>query len=399
MNYRIKLRDIVFIAFCGAFFFAPISFFTVQGGSFVDFLPAFLLLVLFFFMSFNRKVYTPLFKTAIVVLFAFLLVLFLSCVLNSSIKENFRVLITYTLFSLFFFMFISIDYSKKYVKIFFSVFIAYALLSSLIIILSTILKMPYAYSRFSFNAIGVVKNPNYIVTFILCPYALLVYSLFFKNGFTIFKRVLLIIAVVIFLAAFLCSGTRSCILTAAIVLLLCFLKLVFSLKNVGRNIFIVACCLILAACFITVIPNFVPQATLQRLSPENIFKSEDNIRSIMWEDAFNYYFSSKPLLGLGVNGGGNYSNDKYGYILHNIPLQIVIDTGVIGFVLITIFIVAIFLRIQKHNRFFFIVFFVSLFVPLFFINGLYAVNFWFFVYVISFFAINQNKFITRGTFA
>ena len=396
MENKKSFNNLLFFLFCLAFFFAPISLFVEQGASFIDFIPAFILFAVFTFFSKKRKL--SFFKNGLFFIILFLFFLCLSCLSNGTLFDNARVVLTFALFIVFYFLFASIDYSEKNVKTFIICFSLFAILSSLLIVLSTVFKKPYAFSRYSFDIIGVIKNPNYIVTFILCPFAYFTYSIFFNKRIRFSFRMLLILCDILFLSAFICSGTRSCVLTAAVVLILCFLKAIFSLKHIFRSLAILVGTIVLIVLFVNIAPQFVPQETLNRIRIDALLQEENNIRAIMWKDTFTYFLSREPILGLGINGSGKYSNALYGYILHNIPLQIVIDSGFAGSLIMAAFLITLVVRVKRKRIYFFAVIFASLFVPLLFINGLYAVNFWFFIYITTFFVNNQDSLMGGKSF-
>ena len=102
-------------------------------------------------------------------------------------------------------------------------------------------------------------------------------------------------------------------------------------------------------------------------------------RDIIWDRAINV-FTSHPIFGIGIGG----YHARYGVYCHNLFLDILVSTGVLGFILLLIYLFKS-IKIYKclNNKVFFVFIFVIGFLPLMFNNYFMAWKyFWIAIYMV-----------------
>ena len=102
---------------------------------------------------------------------------------------------------------------------------------------------------------------------------------------------------------------------------------------------------------------------------------QDVGRANAWEQAF-IYIKRNPILGCGHNSWYNIHGISYLEWLHNVFLELVLDQGIVGLLLLIGILVSGFKKTNPNDRLFLILFFVFSTIPMLFQNGLYEVHFW-----------------------
>lgn len=322
---------------------------------------------IFTFLS-NRKYKTD---RSIIFLMLFCIIAFLASILsnyNTSVTNVFKLCI----YTFIYVVFTSFSFSvSDFRKVVFS-YVFISCLIAVLIILSYIYGYPHTESnyflgRYSIGITGLYKNPNYLTAFINVAFFLVLYYILNSDS-SLRKRFLLIAIIALFIVSEYLSGTRAALLTAGIITVLCM----FISKHNGarkRVLFIVLLIFIVLLLYhediIALIDYFVGKRDI----------ADDRGREIAWNIAFSI-IEDNPFLG---NGPGCWSNfAQVGGIdyLHNIYLEIILDTGIIGFlVFICIYLFHVYI-VPKTDLSFVLVFMFATSFPLIFQNGTYEANLW-----------------------
>ena len=110
--------------------------------------------------------------------------------------------------------------------------------------------------------------------------------------------------------------------------------------------------------------------------------THDTIREDSWNFALEF-IKQNPIFGSGHNSWSVIHQmrgdvDEY---LHNIFLELLLDQGIIGCLLVFLIVTVGFNRTKKGDRFFLIFLLFTTAFPMLFQNGLYEINFWRFIII------------------
>lgn len=228
--------------------------------------------------------------------------------------------------------------------------------------------------RYSVGITGVYKNPNYLTSFANVAVFVLLYKLIYTKCS---KKFLLfyISLVILFLISIVLTGTRMGLLTFFIVLFCLYgAKMISNFKI--YYLFIPVITIVLIFIFFSEEINELVElylGTRKMLS--------DDSREQAWGFAINKILDNF-LLGCGSNSWDTLSvGTSYLPWLHNIFLELFLDQGLIGIIL---FLYTLFFGVNKINKVdkvFIVVLLLVTALPMFFQNGLIAVNFWRFMII------------------
>ena len=282
-------------------------------------------------------------------------------------------------FIVFIVFFISTSYfvmPPKELKFSFRAYLLLSIALSVLIILSFLGGFPHieatgSQGRYSIGITGLYKNPNYLTSFynisffVIC-YILATVHLCFKKKLVLFSLLLC------FMVSSFLSGTRAALLVEGLVIL--SMPLVLAKKRqLYKFIPIIVLAVVVVVCYYEEIELILDLF----LGNRDAFSDES--RSEAWGRAFKFIKAS-PILGCGHNSWSNISQGS-GFLeyLHNIFLELVLDQGIIGLLLIVGIIISGYKKTNVKDRLFIKLFFTFSAIPMFFQNGLYEVNFWRFI--------------------
>ena len=261
-------------------------------------------------------------------------------------------------------------------------FVAYLYLSvalSVLIILSYIFGYPHIVEssgyqgRYSIGITGLFKNPNYLTSFYNVAFFVVTYIIATVE-LNIRKKIVLYIFLALFIISSFFSGTRAALVVE--ILILASIPLLYAKAHRLYKLIPIA--------IIISIPVVYYWSTLMDLY-ELFLGARDLTGDSGREEAWSYaikFIKESPILGCGHKSWESISmGTSYLEYLHNIFLELILDQGIIGLLLVVGIVSTGYKKTKKSDRAFLVLlFFVTAF-PLLFQNGLYEVNFWRFVVI------------------
>lgn len=287
------------------------------------------------------------------------------------------------LFFLFYLCISSIEYNEKDIKLVIQICIYISIIIASLIIFSWLLNYPhldsvYYKSRYSIGITGLYKNPNYLASFMNTFFFFTAYKVFCDRS----KILMYCFFMGLILFADYLTGTRAAFITIVIALLFIVLQILKE-KRTSSRIIMITC---IAAAFIVLFSQFITFAE-SFAGNKSLFVDEERIQ--FWGIATSIALES-PIIGNGLFSWENFG-ERLGFdYLHNIFLEIFLNQGIIGVALAIKMTFYGYKATATQDKLFLIGFFVVSGFPLFFQNGLIAVNFWRYVILCRFF-INYSK--------
>ncbi len=358
-------QNIIFSIGLILFIISPYYFWIETSVSFRDVIIPFFLVLIGAFLS--KKIIIT-FPDVIVILF------WMEAILATVIARTpfSTTSITYLLFAILFIFITSREYSEVDIARIIDTYLIASTIVGFLIVLSAITHKPHSgvfYLRYSINVIGVVKNPNYLVAFLVGAFTILVQGVLFCKA-TVKKQVSRIIVAVIIFSSCILTGTRSSWLALAGVGVLTIFQLVFLKSSRGKRLKNIILLILVCLFFIYIVLRYIPVDVFNR------FSLEDSFRSSAWKLAYDDFIRSNFITGFGINGVVKHII-SIGNDLHSMILQTLFDQGICGIILLIMLICFGLFRTKKSDRFFLYIFYISVYYPFFFNNGCSTVSFWF----------------------
>lgn len=201
---------------------------------------------------------------------------------------------------------------------------------------------------------GTLMDPNYVSIPFVAAANLCLYRIFERKDL-----VMNIAMLIVNLLALLCAASRGAVVALLISIILHFL--LAKKLNVSKLITIGIIMLIL---YYLVLPVVLGSFGEQFNRMSDFGFEDDNGRFELWGNAFEL-FLSKPLLGIGLGG----MVDTMGHASHNTYMQVLTETGLLGFVLFLSLILKMLKRAYLLDKTLFIMFVGYLF-QIFFVDAL-----------------------------
>lgn len=253
------------------------------------------------------------------------------------------------------------------------------------------LSSDYYLGRYSIGITGLYKNPNYLMSFVILGYVSFMVELF-SNSVNTYKKLALILGILLLLVASYLSGTRAS-LGIKVVIFLAFL-LRFFRKNPFRFVVVGLIILVLGS----LLKDWLTAKMFSFLATRSFM--DDSMRFETWKHLLSSMEGSY-IFGLGPHSddlallNAKVFVDDY---IHNIFLEILYNSGLIGLVMIVGTIFSDTSRSLFTNVFLSLVLLICLFVPLSFQNGLVGVNFWRAVILWRCYIFTRNIVCSRQSF-
>lgn len=312
-------------------------------------------------------------------LFAVLLLIsaLFSTLISDYTELNIDILKT-LVFVVFFISTSSFVLSPKQLMFSFKSYLYLSIVISFLIILSFIYGYPHIEAtlyqgRYSIGITGLFKNPNYLTSFYNVAFLVVCYILA-TVSLSIKRRVVLYMIIALLLVSSYFTGTRAALLVEVLVIMAIPLVLAKS----GRLYVVIPIVLVLVSVIVyswsTIIDLY-----------ELFIGTRDMMGDTSREDAWVYaikYIKENLVFGCG-HKSWNVICHGTGYLeyLHNIFLELVLDQGIIGLLLVFGLVVVGYNKTNKDDRFFLLMLLFVTAIPMFFQNGLYEVNFWRFIII------------------
>ena len=309
----------------------------------------------------------------------FWFVSFISTLISNYVSPQ-RDLITFFIFCIIYIISTSVNYNEFQIRKLNNAYIFASLLVSLNVLYNWIMHDYYNawFMRSSFRFLGVYKDPNYVMAFIVPSIFLCTLEFFYEKNSNV--KLIKFVYLVIFMLTFIATGSRGPVLTYLIGLLLYyFLNYEFN-KIKKFKVFI--CFFLMILVFYKIISSLLPEQSLNRF-----FNVTDDSRLELWTSSLSV-FKNRPLLGGGMGAASKISFLEAGNASHNVYVDILSNFGIVGFFVFVYFFIVNCLRSTKKNRCFIISVFIVFMLPLFFINGFNTLTFYYPIIMLS---IYSNK--------
>ncbi|ANX00211.1 hypothetical protein CSTERLE_00690 [Thermoclostridium stercorarium subsp. leptospartum DSM 9219] len=291
--------------------------------------------------------------------------------LRSIIVKPSRNIFTFLIFVIFYIISTAIIYNQKDIKMLIKSYIFFSFIASINIIKNFIMDFEYVWKRYSLYVFGIYRDPNYVSAFILPAIAIIFYIIVFSRNISIKKRVLYMIFLAIMITGVLSTGSRAAFLVLIFTIILIFI--LYKIKNKNYKIAIRVLLLIaVVIVFFKFTKKILPDFLINRFLDFKEY-SQDS-RLVFWSKGIKL-ISKYPLLGAGIGGLNNYLNSLGLNNSHNMFLDILIDQGIVGILLLGL-IFKNYLFVKKDDRVIMLIMMFSSFSPYFLINGFNTASFW-----------------------
>lgn len=220
------------------------------------------------------------------------------------------------------------------------------------------------YHRATVEFMGVHRDPNYVGAF-LAPLPIII--VYLTSTQQIKKKWISALCITLTFAALIVDGSRGAIVSACLPLVLYY---VFQLKSVKKKILIMLSGIIVLVIGWNVMLQYLPTQTIERL----LFMQSGDTRSDLWAAALTGFLEN-PMIGQGLNSSTVYANAIAGNHSHNMYIDILSTSGIIG---ASLYLLLLFLVIKGKGRMNGqkILIAISFNLPMFFLNGFNSLTMW-----------------------
>lgn len=294
-----------------------------------------------------------------------------------------RNLITFFILCLVYIFSVSYKYDERHVRFLINIIIAISSYASLNIFYNWLTHNYYNvwFQRASMTVGSVYRDPNYVMAFIVPALYFNLLKIISSKGM---KRVFNIAIEALMLTTFFTTGSRGPVVSFALAVVILFLwKSKMPIQRKLAIIFI-AVCSVFALLFVA--NKYLPAQAIERL-----FNSEGDSRTKLWTASLNI-FKSNPILGGGFGSASKESLLMLGNYSHNVYLDILCDSGIIGAMTFLLFFMVNCLPRHWFSNAYMLGAVVAFMAPLFFINGFNTATFYFPLIMLSILSeyINEN---------
>ena len=333
-------------------------------------------LIILFFGVRNRYI-----QTKRVLILLFWMVYVLSTIVSKYVSIE-RDLITFFILCLVYIFSVSYKYDGRDVYFLINVIIAISSYASLNIFYNWIAHNYFIewFQRASMTVGDVYRDPNYVMAFIVPALYFNLLKIISSKGM---KMVFNIAVEAFLISTFFTTGSRGPVVSFAVAVVILFLwKSKMPVQRKLSFVFIAVC---FAFALFFVANKYLPPQALKRL-----FNSGGDSRTKLWTAAFNM-FKSNPVLGGGFGSASQESLRVVGNYSHNVYLDILCDSGIIGTIMFLLFFMLNCLPHHWYSNSYMLGAVVAFMAPLFFINGFNTATFYFPLIMLSILSEYINK--------
>lgn len=272
-------------------------------------------------------------NSSIMLIFCYSGLLLFSTIFRTNITSK---LFQFFVYVILFILLTSLEFNEREARWILNGFVTTSLIYSIMIILYRI-NNPTIYIHSRIVILGSEIDPNYIGLPLIVSFSILFYEILHQD-----KKIRKVLEILILTLAVLFTSSRSNFLSLAVCAII---NIIFFLKSQTRAwykklIILVTTIIIFAGFFIFASGNY--SSYLMRIFN---FSSDDisNGRFALWNEAFDLLWAN-PIFGGGYEALGRAVNTG----AHNTYVQLLCDTGLIGF---AIFISFLFVQIKKSYKY------------------------------------------------
>ena len=236
------------------------------------------------------------------------------------------------------------------------------------------------FQRASMTVGNVYRDPNYVMAFIVPALYFNLLKIVSSKGI---KRVFNVAIEALLLSTFFTTGSRGPVVSFALAVVILFLwKSKMPIQRKLTIIFI-AVCSVFALFFVA--NKYLPAQAIKRF-----FNSEGDSRIKLWTASLNI-FKSNPILGGGFGSASQESLRMLGNYSHNVYLDILCDSGLIGAMMFLLFFMVNCLPRHWFSNAYMLGAVAAFMAPLFFINGFNTATFYFPLIMLSILSRYTNE--------
>ncbi len=192
------------------------------------------------------------------------------------------------------------------------------------------------FERNTYRLIGTIEDPNFFVLF---------NSIFFFYYLTRPKDRMNNLGLILCFITVLLSLSRGGLLAVLFPFIFYMVKYVRKYNN--KKVLLMLALVLILNIFLIYILNFnLIHVLTERML--NIFSDGGSGRINLWKKGLDL-FMKNPIIGIGINNFRYYNINVYGgsHYLHNTYLQVLVETGVVGFVIFSLFLFSFLIRLLK----------------------------------------------------
>lgn len=285
----------------------------------------------------------------------------------SDIVELQRDIVTFLIFCFVLLCATSLPCSQKQLRRIVNIYIVVALIVEINIIYNWISHNYYVawFKRASFSFLGVYRDPNYVTAFVLPAVALVFIKL--VNEKSVSRKILNGIILAISVLSIMASGSRSPMIGFVLFVVIYFLTA--SDMSFMKKLIILFSGFVAVFIAVYLVQKYYPAQSLNRLL------STEDARQELWRAALDV-FEKHPIIGGGMSAASITSSMYAGNYSHNVYIDILCNSGIIGSVIFIVYFCTSSLKSTKINRAFIYSMTVAFMLPMFFVNGFNTATFY-----------------------
>lgn len=299
-------------------------------------------------------------------IFLLWLVFFVSTAFSDMVELQ-RDIATFLIFCFVLLCATSLPCSQKQLRRIVNIYIVVALIVEINIIYNWISHNYYVawFKRASFSFWGVYRDPNYVMAFVLPAVALIFIKLI--NEKSVSRKILNGIILAISVLSIMASGSRSPMIGFVLFVVVYFLTA--SDMSFMKKLIILFSGLVAVSIAVYLVQKYYPTQSLNRLL------STEDARQELWKAALDV-FKNHPIIGGGMSAASITSNMYAGNYSHNVYIDILCNSGIIGSVIFIVYFCSSSLKTTKINRAFIYSMAIAFMLPMFFVNGFNTATFY-----------------------
>lgn len=313
------------------------------------------------------------------------------CILSTLISPVVSVqrdLITSALFTVLFILATGSECTINRARRFIFAYMLVAFVGVVVILINWIRGVYYNpwFQRSTITFMGVNRDPNYAAAFLApLPLLLLLYKSLRRDQKASIIRIICFCLTVLGLIV---TGSRGAMLSAFIPVML---YLILNVKNQRKKVLVFICMVIVLVIAYLFVINFLPQQTIDRL----FVIQKGDVRLELWKAALKGFYNN-PIIGQGIGAGSYYSNALVGIHSHNMYIDILSSTGLVGALLYFSLVLKCAFGSGRINYNIGLLC-IAFFLPMFFINGFNTLTMWIpicMIYYCNIYFTDEHKHLT-----
>ena len=264
----------------------------------------------------------------------------------------------------------AVEHTRGEIRFLWGAYVAAGLMAATSVLYNVSVGHQAVWHRYSTSFFGVDRDPNYVGAFIVAAVPLAAFWMIYKSR----GGILSVLVLSVLVAGAVATGSRSSLVWLALLAVL-VLALGLSRTNTNRVAFVRRTTALgaLAASIVVAIFGYLPDSLVERLTSSDSLFADDSRRSA-WSLGLEI-FRDSPVIGVGLDGGNVLIVDQVGINSHNVYIDILMGSGVLGAACFLYVLWALVWR-RKRDRLALVTLAAGMLGPLAFINGFNTLSFW-----------------------